>query len=162
MHALVQMQRIARMECARGLQGLSDEDARKRVEPMNCISWQIGHAAIQRHGFFVAWPQGIDVADEYRPYGTGGPASQPPLDEALTLWQASCDEADAWLEAATEESLLLPMSSSPKGENSGTLIVRNIYHTWCHIGEISAIRQILGHKPPEFVEMYGWNYGEVH
>ncbi|MDP6422209.1 MAG: DinB family protein [SAR202 cluster bacterium] len=160
MHTLVQMQRIARMEFVRGLQGLSDEDARKRVEPMNCISWQIGHVAYQQRAFFVDWPQGKESPNEYTPFGTGSPASQPPLDEVMALWQASCDEADVWLEAATEESLQTPQSSSPEGENGGTLIVRNICHTWCHIGEISAIRQILGHEPPEFVEMYGWNYGK--
>ena len=58
MHTLVQMQHLTRQEFERGLQGLSDEDARQRVEPMNCISWIIAHVANQQHTLFVDWPQG--------------------------------------------------------------------------------------------------------
>jgi len=157
MHTLVQMQHLTRKEFERNLQGLTDEDARKRIEPMNCISWIVAHVANQQHTFFVDWPQGKDSDPRYRGFGCGSPASQPPLAEVMALWRASCDAADAWLTAATEESLQGPFTS-PEGENGGTLIVRNIFHTWCHLGEISSIRQMLGHQPPEFVEMYEWSY----
>ena len=159
MHTLVQMQHLTRKEFERGLQGLSDEDARKRIMPMNCISWIVAHVANQQHTFFVDWPQGKEDDPRYREFGYGSPASQPPLAQAMALWQASCDEADVWLHAATKESLQLqgPLTS-PEGENGGTLIVRHIFHTWCHLGEISSIRQMLGHRPPEFVNMYDWSY----
>ena len=52
-----------------------------------------------------------------------------------------------------------PAVTSIRGENFGALMVRCIFHTWCHLGEISSIRQILGHKPPQFVDMHGWAYG---
>ena len=159
MHNLVTIQHLARKEFLRGLQGLSDEDARKRVEPMNCISWIVGHVAHQQHAFFVSWPQGKPSEPRYRPFGYGSPASQPPLDEVMALWHASCDAADVWLDAATAESLRVTFPSSPEGENGGALVVRNIFHTWCHLGEISSIRQMLGHRAPEFVNMYGWSYG---
>ena len=61
MHPLVEIQHLTRKELLRGLHGLSDEDARKRVEPMNCISWIIAHVAWQQHAFFVAWAQGKEV-----------------------------------------------------------------------------------------------------
>ncbi len=157
MHPLVEIQHLARKEFVRNLKGLSDEDARKRVEPMNRISWIVGHVASQQHAFFVAWAQGKEVEPQYRPFGTGSPASQPPLDEVIALWQASCTDADVWLDTATDESML--RFNSPMGENGGTLLVRNIFHTWCHLGEISSIRQMLGHRPPEFVDLYGWSYG---
>ncbi len=157
MHTLLQMYYLTRKEFERNLQGLTDEDARKRIEPMNCISWIIAHVANQHRTFFVDVPAGRETDPRYTPYGYGSPASQPPLAEALALWQASCDEADVWLHAATKESLH-STSTSPWGENGGTLIVRNIFHTWCHLGEISSIRQILGHRPPEFVNMYDWSY----
>src|SRR4030042_5640283 len=54
MHLLVELQHLTRKEFLRGLQGVSDEDARKRVEPMNSIGWIIGHMACQEHAFFVA------------------------------------------------------------------------------------------------------------
>jgi len=159
MHTLVQLQQLTRKEFERGLLGLTDEDARKQIKPMNCISWIIGHLANQQHAFFVAWPQGKEIDPRYKAFGFGSPASQPPLDEVMALWQTSCNEADVWLHAITEDSLQEKSAlTSSEGENGGTLLVRNIFHTWCHIGEISSIRQILGHRPPQFVNMYDWSY----
>ena len=150
---------ITRKEFERNLNGLTDEDARKRIEPMNCISWIIGHVANQQHTFFVDWPQGKEGDARYRDFGYGSPASQPPLEGVMTLWRDACDEADVWLQAATSDSLQVrSQPTSPERENGGALLVRCIFHTWCHLGEISSIRQILGHRPPEFVSMYGWAY----
>ncbi len=157
MHTLVQIQQLTRKEFERGLEGLTDEDARKRIEPMNCISWIIGHVANQQHTYFVDLPQGKEVDPRYREFGFGNPASQPSLEDAMALWKASCDEADVWLLAATTESLKGPFSS-PRGENGGTLLVRHISHTWFHLGEIISIRQILGHQPPQFVNLHDWSY----
>jgi hypothetical protein len=39
--------RFTRREFQRGLAGVSDADARRRIEPMNCISWNTGHLAWQ-------------------------------------------------------------------------------------------------------------------
>ena len=124
--------------------------------PLNDLN-VLSHVAHQQHTFFVDWPQGKESDPRYRGFGIDSPASQPPFAEAMVLWRASCDEADVWLHATTKESLQRPFTS-PLGENGGTLIVRNIFHTWCHLGEISSIRQTLGHRPPEFVEMYKWFY----
>lgn len=159
MHLLVQMYNLARREFERNLNGLTDGDARKRIEPMNCISWIIGHVSWQQHTCFVDWPQGKESAPRYRLYAPGSPASQPPLEEVMTLWRDACNEADVWLQAATSDSLQVRSHpTSPEGESGGTLLVRCIFHTWCHLGEISSIRQVLGHRPPEFVNMYGWAY----
>jgi len=155
MHPLVQIQHLTRREFTRNLKGLSDEDARKRIEPMNSISWTVGHVANQQHTFFAAWPQGKDSEPRYREFGYSSPASQPPMDEVMGLWRVSSDE---WLDVASEESMQVQFTFSEEGENAGALIVRNIFHTWCHLGEISSIRQLLGHQPPEFVDMYGWSY----
>jgi len=162
MHTLVDMHYLARKEFERNLQGLTDEDARKRIEPMNCISWIIAHVACQYRAFFVDWPQGKETDPQYQVYGYGSPASQPSLEEAMTLWHNACQEADAWLQSATSESLQNNGAfTSPENENWGTLLVRSIFHTWCHLGEISSIRQILGHKPPQFVNMYDWSYSST-
>ena len=42
-HPLVTQLRFARSELMRCLEGVSDQDARRRFEPMNCISWIVGH-----------------------------------------------------------------------------------------------------------------------
>jgi hypothetical protein len=159
MHTLVEMLQLTWTEFDRNLAGLSDEDARKRIEPMNCISWIIAHVANQVYAFCAAWPYGREVAPRYSPYGFGKPASQPPLEEALGLWRDAREAAAEWLEQATEQSMLeSPAGRSPESENMGTLLTRCIFHIWCHIGEISSIRQILGHKPPQFVDMHDWMY----
>ena len=157
MHTLGDMLYISRKEFDRNLKGLGDEDARKRIEPMNCISWIIAHVANQHHIFFAVWAQSKDMDERYLPYGYGSPASQPPLDEALSLWHDACKNTDAWLQSADTETLKnQPAIASPETENMGALMARCIFHTWCHLGEVSSIRQILGHKPPEFVNMYDW------
>ena len=159
MHTLVDMLNISRKEFSRNLKGLTDPDARKRIEPMNCMSWIIAHVANQYHTFFVEWAQGKERDERYLPYGFGSPASQPPLEEAMTLWNDACQRADLWLKTATDEDMkALPVTASPETENMGALTARCIFHTWCHLGEISSIRQILGHKPPQFVNMYDWLY----
>lgn len=156
MHALVETYHITRREFERNLVGLQEEDARKPIGPMNCISWIIGHAAHQQYTFFVDWAQGRGPDPRFQAYGTGNPASGPPLAVAMSLWQIACNEADVFLDSATDESLRIVYENN---ENGGTLLVRSAFHIWCHLGEISAIRQILGHKPPEFVDMHRWAYG---
>lgn len=172
MHPLVEMQHLTREEFLRGLSGqrsdgstrpLSDEDARRRIEPMNSIGWIIAHMAQQEHAYFVAWPQGQEVEPEYRPFAFGGPPSQPSLEEVMALWRRTCDAADALLHTVDETSLrrpIVPPGGTVEGESLGTRLVRNIFHYWSHIGEISAIRQVLGHHPPQFVDMHGWSYGQ--
>jgi hypothetical protein len=164
MHLLVDMQHLTRKEFLRGLQGLSDEDARRRVEPMNSISWIIGHMACQERAFFVAWPQGRAAEPEYMAFGYGSPASQPTLEEVTALWRTASEAADELLHAVDEErlrQLVVPPDLDVERENLGTRIVRNIFHYWSHIGEISAIRQVLGHtSPPQFVNVHGWQFGE--
>ena len=156
MHTLVHMLELSRKEFDRNLAGLTDEDARKRIEPMNCISWIIAHVANQHRSFFVDWPAGRETDARYKPYGYGAPASQPPLEEALALWRDACRDSDAWLQSADEAALaqVTPFFQ----ENLGTLLVRCISHTWCHTGEISSIRQLLGHRAAQFVDMYDWQY----
>jgi len=156
MPTLVQILELSRKEFDRNLVGLTDEDARKRIEPMNSISWIIAHVANQHRSFFVDWPAGRATEARYASYGYGAPASQPPLEEALALWRDACRESDAWLHSA-DEAALAQVTPFFK-ENLGSLLVRCICHTWHHIGEINSVRQLLGHRAAQFVDMHGWQY----
>ena len=51
-HPLVTQLRFTRSEFLRGLEGITGEEARRRFEPMNCISWIIGHLANQEHAYW--------------------------------------------------------------------------------------------------------------
>ena len=50
-HPLVDQLVFARSEFMRAIEGISDEDAQKRMLPMNCISWNVGHLAWQEQKY---------------------------------------------------------------------------------------------------------------
>ena len=58
-HPLVLQLRFARSEFKRALVGLTDEEARRRFLPMNCIAWNIGHLAWQEQRYWLYRGQGF-------------------------------------------------------------------------------------------------------
>jgi uncharacterized damage-inducible protein DinB len=154
-HLLVAQLRFCRSEFVRSLEGVSEEDATRRLMPMNCISWMVGHLANQEHRYWVIFAQQKNVAPGlYDLVGYGKPASSPPLGEMWAAWRKVTAAADGYLDTLTPEILqgYLLRDGKPVDESVGTLLMRNIYHYWYHTGEAAAIRQMLGHtKLPEFV-----------
>ena len=154
-HLLVSQLRFARSEFVRGLEGISEEDAIRRVMPMNCISWIVGHLANQEHRYWVILAQQKEVAPGlYEQVGYGRPASTPPLNEMWSAWHKVTAEADKYLDTLTPEIMqkFLLRDGKPVDESIGTLLMRNLYHYWYHTGEAAAVRQLLGHTNlPEFV-----------
>jgi len=154
-HPLVTQLRFTRSEFRRALKGLKDEEARKRFEPMNCISWNVGHLTWQEQRYLLFYGQGkllfpeIDLA-----YAYGAPASTPPLKDTLSAWRKITSASDAWLDTLTSATLTQHVirNGKPSPYLFGSLIQRMIYHYWYHIGENLAIRQNLGHTNlPQFV-----------
>jgi hypothetical protein len=154
-HPLVTQLRFARSELQRCLEGVSDEEACHRFQPMNCISWIVGHLANQEHFLWVMAAQGrLEAPGLHRLVGTGKPASTPPLDEMWAVWHTVSKAADDFLNTLTTQQLEshLQWQDKPLSESIGTLLYRNTYHYWYHIGEAHAIRQLLGHPDlPQFV-----------
>jgi uncharacterized damage-inducible protein DinB len=154
-HPLVAQLRFARSEFQRGLVGLTDEEARQRFLPMNCISWNIGHLASQEQGQWLRLAQGtVLLPCVYEQFATGRPASTPALDAVWADWHAITQAADLWLDTVTTETLQehVVAKGQPTKFTFGNLLQRNIYHYWYHTGENMAIRQLLGHKDlPQFV-----------
>jgi uncharacterized damage-inducible protein DinB len=152
---LVEQLRFARSELLRCIEGLSEADARRRLVPMNSISWIVGHLADQEHRYWVQLAQGRELAPDLSDLvGYGRPATTPPLDEMLAIWRSVTEAADAYLDGLTAEALgeHLLWQGQPTHETVGTRLLRNIYHYWFHIGEAHAIRQQLGHvNLPDFV-----------
>jgi uncharacterized damage-inducible protein DinB len=152
---LVTQLQFARSSFLRILENLDPADAVRRLEPMNCISWMVGHMASQEQAYWVLIAQGKTIVpDLHRLVGTGYPASTPPLDEMMAAWQAITAAADEFLKDLTPERALehLEWKGKPYPESIGTLMQRNIYHYWFHTGEAHAVRQLLGHKDlPDFV-----------
>jgi hypothetical protein len=160
-HPLVLQLRFARSEFQRGLAGLTDDDARRRILPMNCISWNVGHLAWQEQRYWLYRGQDrvlLPQLDEQFGYGArvATAASAPPLEEMRATWRTITTEADPWLDRLTTADLARPFEVESDGQRFtltfGTLMQRTIYHYWYHNGENQAIRQMLGHKDlPEFV-----------
>jgi uncharacterized damage-inducible protein DinB len=154
-HPLVTQLRFARSEFVRCLDGVSAEDGVRRIMPMNSISWIVGHLANQEHGWWVYLAQGRILAPGLNDLvGFGKPASTPPLDEMWAIWRTVTQAADEYLDTLTTETLQTHLlhNGVPRPESIGTMIQRNIYHYWHHLGEAHAIRQMLGHQDlPQFV-----------
>ena len=154
-HPLVVQLRFARSEFVRCLEGVADEEARRRFEPMNCISWLVGHLANQENTYWVMIAQGKQIRPDLYPLvGYGKPASTPPLAEMWTAWREVTAVADPFLDTLTTNTLQthFEWKDKPMRENVGTMLQRNLYHYWFHNGEAYAIRQMLGHTGlPEFI-----------
>jgi uncharacterized damage-inducible protein DinB len=154
-HPLVLQLRFTRSEFRRALEGVTDEDARQRLMPMNCISWNVGHLAWQEQRYWLHRGQGYLLLPEINAgFAYGAPASTPSLTEMWAAWQAITQAADPWLDALTSEMLhrTIEIPGGSKTLRFGSLLQRMIYHYWYHAGENMSIRQLLGHTGlPEFV-----------
>jgi hypothetical protein len=153
-HPLVDQLRFARSEFRRGLEGLSEADAQRRIPPMNCISWNIGHLAWQEQYYWLSRAQGnILLPDVNEQFAYGVAPSAPALAEAWKAWEAITAAADPWLDAVTTEKL--QERFVVRGNVTrvfGSLLLRTTYHYWYHNGENMGIRQALGHGGlPDFV-----------
>ncbi len=154
-HPLVLQLRFTRSEFKRGLEGVTEDEARKRFLPMNCISWNVGHLAWQEQRYWLTHMQGkilVPLLNELVAYGK--PATTPSLAEMWQAWYSVTAEVDKYLDQLSTAELLQPFiyEGKPVDFTIGSRLQRVIYHYWYHTGENLAIRQLLGHKDlPEFV-----------
>jgi len=154
-HPLVTQLRFARASFLACLENVPGGDAQKRLNSMNCLSWTIGHLANQEHRYWVQRAQGKTLLPNLNDMvGYGKPASTPPLEEMWLAWHTVTAEADKYLETVDPEVLEGYFEEAGKRfpESIGTMLLRNIYHYWYHIGEARTIRELLGHTGlPEYV-----------
>jgi uncharacterized damage-inducible protein DinB len=157
MHPLIEQLRFTRSEFERVFEGVSEEDARKRLLPMNCLSWIIAHLALQEQRYWIQLAQGRDAVPHpelMEVVGYPDRATTPELPLARTIWRNVTAKADEFLDTVDEPKLLdhFELDGQPVRESVGTMLHRNVYHYWFHTGEAHAIRQQLGHGVlPDFV-----------
>ena len=154
-HPLVTQLYFARASFVACLEKVPGSDAQKRLNSMNCLSWTIGHLANQEHRYWVQAAQGKTLLPQLNDLvGYGKPASTPELEEMWSAWYLVTAEADKYLETVTAGVLEGHFAEGGKQfpESIGTMLLRNIYHYWYHIGEARTIRELLGHTGlPEYV-----------
>ncbi len=154
-HPLIDQFRFTRREWLRGLEGVSEDDAQRHFGPMNCMSWIVGHLAWHEHRYWLELAQGKMLFPKLNEiYAYGVPMSTPSLKEMLGIWHSVTNAADPYLDTLTTpmmQSDLLREGRSV-GQSIGSALRRVTYHYWYHIGEIQAIRQMLGQTNlPEYV-----------
>ncbi len=155
-HPLVGQLRFSRSEWLRGLQDLSEEDGARHLGPMNCISWTVGHLAWQEQRYYLELAQGkVLFPSLNRNYAYQAPMSTPSLRDSLEIWKTVTRAVDPFLDGLTTAGLQMDLlrDGESVGQSLGTAMRRNTYHYWYHIGEIQAIRQMLGH--PNLAEYVG-------
>jgi len=154
-HPLVDQLRFTRSEWLRGLAGVSEEDALRHLGPMNCISWTVGHLAWQEQRYFLERAQGRLLFPELNTtYAYRAPMGTPPLAEARRMWEQVVEAGADYLGGLTSRTLQeqLLLDGKSVGQSVGSALRRMTYHYWYHIGEIQAVRQLLGQVDlPEFV-----------
>src|SRR3954470_938509 len=154
-HPIVEQLRFTRSEWVRALRGVSEEDGNRHLGQMNSIGWIVGHLAwheqriwLERAGRTALFPS---VNEEF---ASGAPMSTPSLKAMRAAWRKITKEAEANLDSLTTRTLMrdLPRGGKPSGQAHADALRRLTFHYWFHIGEILAIRQMLGQKGlPEYV-----------
>jgi hypothetical protein len=152
-HPLVDQLRFTRSEWTRALRGIPADDGLRRLEPMNSIGWIVGHLAWQEQRYFLTRAQSetpVPVLNDL--VASGGPATTPPLGDMRGAWRTVTAAADPWLDGLTTDALVRRLPGAGPRRTVGDALRRVTYHYWFHIGEILAIRQVLGHPDlPEYV-----------
>lgn len=153
MYQPLELARFALSEFERGLDGITDEESRRRMAKadgteMNAISWTLGHIA--GHWLRVAAyaKQEEQPGEVLRFFGPAADPSPPPLSDALKLLDDAKASID-WL--ASADDVLMSTARGEGFESVGTALMRAVLHTWFHTGEINAVRQMLGHAEIPFV-----------
>lgn len=155
MYRLTDMTRFALSEFERGLEGLTDEEARLRMEKadgtqMNSISWTVGHLAwhwcrVRRIVTGDAYPEALNQ------FANGSTDPTPPSLEDAHRFLALAIDSASWVADADGDLLARKNPKNPASESVGTALMRVTLHTWFHAGEVNAIRQMLGHPEVMFV-----------
>jgi len=155
LHPLVDQFRFTRREWLRGLEGVSEEDGACHFGPMNCISWTVGHLAWHEQRTWLTRVQNKILFPKLNElFAYGAAMNTPSFKEMLEIWRTVTQAADPFLDALTTETLQndLLLNGEVVGQSFGSALRRVTYHYWYHIGEIQAIRQMIGHKDlPEYV-----------
>ena len=154
-HPLVVQLHFARKSFMDCLATVPDEDAGKRINQMNCLSWTIGHLANQEQRYWLQSAQGLTLFPELNDLvGYGKPASMPEKADMMKAWQDITAKADEYLSTLTSKIMESKFISPERTftETIGTMLLRNIYHYWYHTGEARTVRELLGHTDlPEYV-----------
>ena len=152
-----ELARFAISEFARGIDGLTDDEAQTRIAKagggeMNAISWIVGHVNIPWLFDYALMTKEPMPALDRLYFGAGADPTPPPLADVRETLAEATALTHAWLANVDDALLSSKRDFGPlSDENLGTQLMRAVLHTWFHTGEINAVRQMLGHAEIPFV-----------
>ena len=144
-------------EYERSLDGVMDDEAVVRLRKadgaeMNSISWTMGHVSI---GWLFASHLISGEQPDYGGrifFGANADPTPPTLDDMEAMRARAGELLEGSLAVLSPEVLASKRETGPLADETiGTQLMRTVLHTWFHIGEINAIRQMLGHSEIDFV-----------
>jgi hypothetical protein len=149
MYSTADMAAVAIDEFRRGLDGLTPDEAQYRPpkadgSAMNAVAWTVQH--IGAHWWNVRLAALGKPLENRNPPRDGTP---PAWEDALAVFNEAVQDL-SWIVEASDGAMGRPMEEL-RGESTGTFLARAIFHSWFHIGEINAVRQLLGHSEIRFV-----------
>lgn len=148
-HPLVLQLHFCRSEFKRAMEGVTEEEAQRRIEPINSLGWMVAHLAWQEQLYWLTRAQGQILLPELNELAAyGGPPSTPPLGKMWEAWQKVIDAAQPWLDTLTTDDLSVHpvVNGQPHWASYGSMMRRVAYHYFYHIGESQAVRQLMGHQ----------------
>ncbi|HKI58986.1 MAG TPA: DinB family protein [Trueperaceae bacterium] len=151
-HHLVRYLQHVRRELRRALEGMSVADLERRVGNLNSVAWIVGHLAWQEQSYFLT-SRGQPAVAAFVGYGRGEPDPDAAFEPLFAAWERITTAADDWLDGLDEGALRGHVQGRRlfEVENVGSLLTRVIGHYYLHIGQITAIRKLLGYPVPGFV-----------
>jgi len=152
---IINQLKFTRYEFRKGFMGITEEEGRRRLMPVNSIAWMVGHMAWHEQYYWLKRAQDkllFPLLAESASFGK--PPGEINLSEMVSCWEEVIKHADEFLLTLDEQNLedCLVVKTAPLPFNIGTMISRVIYHYWYHLGEMQAVRQLFGHENlPDFV-----------
>ena len=154
-HLLVDQLRFTRSEWVRALRGVTEEDGNQHFGQMNSIGWIVGHLAWHEQRICLQRPSGVVLFPAlHSQFASGSVMTTPSLKEMRAAWSKITKESEPYLDSLRTRDLMrdLPRDGKPTGQTLADAMRRMTFHYWFHIGEILAIRQMIGGKGlPEYV-----------
>jgi hypothetical protein len=149
---LARVLKNTRGELRRAIDGMSEADLERRVAGINSVAWIVGHLAGQEQGLWLQG-RGLPAVADLSAFGHGAEPSTPAFGFVFPLWEEITSMGESWLDELDDDDLRQHLSGNKpfEIENVGSLLTRVIGHYYLHIGQITAIRKILGYSVPGFV-----------
>lgn len=151
-HHLVRYVQHVRRELRRAISGMTVTDLERRLGNLNSVAWIVGHLAWQEQSYFLT-SRGQPSVAELEGYGHGEADPDVAFPPLFAAWESVTIAADAWLNGLDDAALRQHVEGSRlfEVENIGSLLTRVIGHYYLHIGQITAVRKMLGYSVPGFV-----------